>query len=91
VTWSIFFCFALATLSVFALTSSQPKYFPVKILLPDTQEENALILERRVREALVKHDFGVDPDLDFSFSTTSFKAVETPEECVARADKLLKD
>ena len=35
------------------------------ILLPDTPEENALILEGRIREAFEKHDFHATPNLNF--------------------------
>ena len=59
------------------------------ILLPDTEEENASILEGRIREALEKHDFMVDSKLKFKFSTTQFDYEETPESCVTRAEKLL--
>jgi diguanylate cyclase (GGDEF)-like protein len=59
------------------------------ILLPDTEEENALILERRIRETLEKHDFMTGSELKFKFSTTHFNNKETPAECIARAESLL--
>jgi len=60
------------------------------ILLPDTEEENALILERRVREVFEKHDFMATPEPKFKFSTTHFNDEETPEAFVTRAESLLK-
>ncbi len=61
------------------------------ILLPDTEEENALILERRIRETLEEHDFMVESKLKFNFSTTHFNHEETPAGCIARAEALLKN
>ncbi len=58
------------------------------ILLPETEEENALILEKRVREALEKHD--VMADLKFKFSTTHFEEKESPEAFITRAQNLLQ-
>lgn len=60
------------------------------ILLPDTQEENALILERRVREELEKYDFGVIPKLHFKFATAHLNYKESSEAFRARTEKLLK-
>ena len=60
------------------------------ILLPDTEEENALILERRVREVFEKHDFMAKPELKFKFSTIPFNYEETPEAFVTRTESLLK-
>ena len=60
------------------------------ILLPDTEEENALILEKRVREVFEKHDFMATPELKFKFSTTHFNDEETPEAFVTRTQTLLK-
>lgn len=60
------------------------------ILLPDTEEENALILERRVREVFEKHDFMAKPELKFKFSTVPFNYEETPEAFVTRTENLLK-
>ncbi len=59
------------------------------ILLPDTHKESALILERRIRETLEKHDFMTSSELKFKFSTTQFNNKETPAECIARAESLL--
>jgi len=59
------------------------------ILLPDTEEENVLILERRVREALEKHDFIAASELKFKFSTTQFNNEETSEAFVARTQDFL--
>ncbi len=61
------------------------------VLLPDTEEDNASTLEKRIHEALAGHDFMVDPKPKFKFSTTRFKVGETPESCIARADRLLHD
>ena len=58
------------------------------ILLPDTQEENALFLEKRVREALETHDFGVTSKLDFKFAITHLNDKESPEAFIARIEQL---
>jgi len=55
------------------------------ILLPDT----ALILEKRVREALEKHDFGVTPELNFKFATTHLNDKESSEVFLTRTEQLL--
>ncbi len=60
------------------------------ILLPDTSEENALILEKRVRETLEKHDFGAIPELNFKFATAHLNYKETPEAFMGRIETLLK-
>jgi len=60
------------------------------ILLPDTPEENALILEGRVRETFEKHDFGVTPKLHFKFATAHLNYKESSEAFRARTEKLLK-
>ncbi len=60
------------------------------ILLPDTKEESALILERRVREVFEKHDFMAKPELKFKFSTTQFNNEETSEAFITRTETLLK-
>ena len=60
------------------------------ILLPDTSEENASILEKRVRETLEGHDFGVIPELNFRFATAHLNYKETPEAFTERIEKLLK-
>ncbi len=60
------------------------------ILLPDTEEENALILERRIREVFEKHDFMTKAELKFRFSTVPFNYEETPEAFVTRTESLLK-
>ncbi len=60
------------------------------ILLPDTSEENALILEKRVREALEKHDFGVVPELNFKFATAHLNYKESAEAFRTRTEGLLK-
>ena len=60
------------------------------ILLSDTKEENALILESRVREIFEKHDFMAAPKLKFKFSTVPFNYEETPEAFVTRTESLLK-
>jgi len=60
------------------------------ILLTDTEEENALFLEGRIREALEKHDFDVSPALNFKFSTIHFDTNETSETFVSRTQDLLK-
>ena len=62
----------------------------ISILLTDTEEENALFLEGRIREALEKHDFDVSPLLNFKFSTIYFNTEETSETFVLRAQDLLK-
>ena len=60
------------------------------ILLPDTSEENALVLEKRVREALEKHDFGVVPELNFKFATAHLNFKESSEAFLSRTEGLLK-
>ncbi|MDM5263081.1 GGDEF domain-containing protein [Sulfurovum sp. XTW-4] len=60
------------------------------ILLPDTSEENALILEKRVHETLEKHDFGAIPELNFKFATAHLHYKETPEAFMGRIETLLK-
>lgn len=60
------------------------------ILLPDTEEENALILERRVREVFEKHDFMTKPELKFRFSTVPFNYEETAEAFITHTEGLLK-
>ncbi len=60
------------------------------ILLPDTSEENALMLEKRLREALEKHDFGVVPELNFKFATAHLNYKESAEAFRTRTEGLLK-
>ena len=60
----------------------------LSILLTDTEEENALFLEGRIRESLERHDFGVSPQLNFKFSTIYFNMEETAEAFVSRAQDL---
>ncbi len=55
------------------------------ILLPDTEKENASILEGRVRETLEKHDFHISQNLKFKFSTIEFDNEESEEAFVTRA------
>ena len=62
----------------------------ISILLTDTEEDNALFLEGRIREALEKHDFDVNPKLDFRFATTHFNTEETAQTFVSRTQDLLK-
>ncbi len=62
----------------------------LSILLTDTEEENALFLEGRIREALEKHDFDVSPQLNFKFSTIYFNTQETSETFMSRTQDLLK-
>lgn len=60
------------------------------ILLPLTSEENALVLEGHLKEAMEKHDFKVTPEVKFSFATTLFDADETEESFIIRTKELLK-
>jgi len=60
------------------------------ILLPDTSEENALILEERIREAFEAHDFGISPELTFKFATTHLHDKESADAFIARIEVLLK-
>lgn len=62
----------------------------ISILLTDTESNNALVLEGRIREAFEKHDFGVTPQLDFKFATSQFNIEETPEAFVSRNHGFLK-
>lgn len=62
----------------------------ISILLTDTEEENALFLEGRIRDALEKYDFNVSPQPNFIFSTIYFNMEETSEMFVSRAQGLLK-
>ncbi len=61
----------------------------IYILLPDTEKENVLILEKRVREALEKHDFIAASEIKFKFSSIQFDNEETLEAFVSRAQDLL--
>lgn len=63
-------------------------HFPV--LLPDTPEENALILENRIREAFEKHDFSATPELNFKFATAHLHYKELPEAFITRIEQLLR-
>ncbi|UPT77310.1 GGDEF domain-containing protein [Sulfurovum sp. XGS-02] len=60
------------------------------ILLPETSEENALVLEKRISEALEKRDFGVIPELNFRFATSHLNYKETAEAFIERIETLLK-
>lgn len=60
------------------------------ILLPDTPEENALMLEGRIREAFEKHDFGVTPELNFKFVTAHYHYKESFETFMKRTEELIK-
>lgn len=62
----------------------------ISILLTDTEEENALFLEGRIRKTLEKHDFNMSPQLNLKFSTIYFNMEETSEAFVSRAQGLLK-
>ena len=62
----------------------------LSILLPDTPEENALILEGRVRDAFEKHDFGITPELNFKFATAHLNYKESSEAFITRTEMLLK-
>jgi len=59
------------------------------ILLPDTTEENALILEKRVRKTLETHVFDVTPELNFMFTTAHLNDKESPEAFITRTKQLL--
>ena len=60
------------------------------VILPDTQEEGAMILEKRVRQTLEDHNFGAYQDVQFKVATTQFDDKETPEAFIKRTDELLK-
>lgn len=60
------------------------------ILLPDTQKENALVLEDRVCEAFEEYDFDVSPALNFKFLITVLKPDEMPEVFLSRTQNILK-
>jgi len=60
------------------------------ILLPDTSEDNAFNLEKRVRETLEKHDFSVIPELNFKFATAHLNYKESAEAFRTRTEGLLK-
>ena len=76
------------TCIIYFTVISSPLHF--SILLPDTSEENALILEKRVRETLEKHDFGAIPELNFKFATAHLHYKETPDAFIGRIETLLK-
>ncbi|HIE59011.1 MAG TPA: diguanylate cyclase, partial [Hydrogenothermaceae bacterium] len=54
------------------------------ILLPETNKQNALILENRIRETLINHDFMTQNKVEFKFSTIVFDTKETKEELIER-------
>jgi len=60
------------------------------IILPFTEEKNALILEGRVREILETHDFETIPEPKFKFATLQFNGVETTEAFITRIEDQLK-
>ncbi len=57
----------------------------IVVLLPLTDKEHAQILEGRLQEALNNHNFGVTPQMNFSFVTTEVGLDETEEEFIKRA------
>ncbi len=59
----------------------------VAILLPLTDKEHAQILEGRLQEALNNHNFGVTPQMHFSFVTTEVGLDETEKEFIKRTLK----
>ena len=54
------------------------------VLLPFTHQENAGILERRLREAFDLYNFQVNPELEFVFNITAFDENETAENFLQR-------
>jgi GGDEF domain-containing protein len=54
------------------------------VLLPFTSEENAAILEKRLREAFDLYNFEVEPELKFVFTITQFNENETAENFLQR-------
>jgi diguanylate cyclase (GGDEF)-like protein len=60
-------------------------------ILPGTEENNALILEKRMSEVFNTHDFNGDPRPTFNFSTTQFKPEETVDDCMVRVEELLHE
>ncbi|RRS30456.1 MAG: hypothetical protein P794_07190 [Epsilonproteobacteria bacterium (ex Lamellibrachia satsuma)] len=59
------------------------------ILLPFTEQKDALVLEERVQKAFEEHDLIAATELKFKFSTTQFNNEETPEAFVSRTQNLL--
>lgn len=59
------------------------------IILPFTEEKDALILEERIRKALEKHDFFTTPKPKFKFATDHLNYEETAEGFVTRIENLL--
>jgi diguanylate cyclase (GGDEF)-like protein len=64
------------------------KYFC--IMLPDTKEENAAILQQRLQSALQKCDFGIDTPIEFTFAISQFDYNETAEAYMKRVESMLK-
>jgi len=60
------------------------------IILPDTQEDNALILQKRIYEALAKHEFSVFPEFKFSMVTVAYDKEETLKMFIERAIEKVK-
>lgn len=54
------------------------------VLLPLTDKEHALVLEDRLTKALNEHDFKVNPEMKFSFSTTQAGVNESEEVFMGR-------
>ncbi len=54
------------------------------VLLPFTEEENALILEERIEQALRKDKWMTSKNISFDFSTTKFDKKETEEAFIMR-------
>jgi diguanylate cyclase (GGDEF)-like protein len=59
------------------------------IILPFTEEKDALILEERIRKAFEKHDFFTTPKPKFKFATDHLNYEETAEAFVTRIENLL--
>ena len=57
------------------------------VLMPQTNEENALNLEIRLKKALESYDFQLAPEPKFSLKTTQLDDNETEEDFIARSKK----
>ena len=57
------------------------------ILLPYTNEENALLFEKRIRQAMMQDDCIISENIKLNFTLTEFDKEETKEEFVKRALK----
>jgi len=61
------------------------------VMLPFTEEKNAEILRGRIAKQLETHDFTLKSKPNFKLTLIGFKHGESPEVCIERADRFLKE